>query len=51
MEPKPVYMLNALWFKPDGGEAMYRSYLAKARSVMETLHIGARTHLFLNPRS
>lgn len=22
-----VYMLNALWFKPNGGEARYRQYL------------------------
>lgn len=23
-----VYMLNALWYQPDGGEAKYREYMA-----------------------
>ncbi len=42
MDNTPVYMLNALWFKPDGGEQRYRQYLAAAQQVIEALDIGAR---------
>lgn len=30
MSDKKIYMLNALWFKEDGGEEMYQQYLSKA---------------------
>jgi len=30
---EPIYMLNALWFQPDGGEARYREYLRAVRDV------------------
>ncbi|MDQ7037130.1 MAG: DUF1330 domain-containing protein [Anaerolineae bacterium] len=29
-ENKPVYMLNALWFKPDGGREKYIEYMQAA---------------------
>jgi len=29
----PIFMLNALWFKPDGGEQAYRKYLRAAQGV------------------
>lgn len=47
---QPVYMLNALWFKADGGEALYRRYLAEAGKVMQSLGIGARMHQPLTPQ-
>jgi uncharacterized protein (DUF1330 family) len=30
MSDERVYMLNVLWFRPDGGEAKYREYLRAA---------------------
>jgi len=33
IEDGPIYMLNALWFKPDGGEQAYRKYLRAAQGV------------------
>ncbi|QDU46726.1 hypothetical protein Mal52_52480 [Symmachiella dynata] len=27
MSDTPIYMLNVLWFQPDGGAARYREYL------------------------
>ena len=41
MSDSSIYMLNALWFKPDGGEARYRKYLAATREVTDQLEIGA----------
>ena len=29
-----VYLLNVLWFKPDGGESLYREYLRQARDIV-----------------
>ena len=33
-DDKPIYMLNALWYKPDGGKETYREYLKAAGPVM-----------------
>ncbi len=33
-DDKPIYMLNALWYKPDGGDKKYREYLKAAGPVM-----------------
>ncbi len=30
----PILMFNALWFKPDGGEAKYRDYMAAAFPIV-----------------
>jgi uncharacterized protein (DUF1330 family) len=30
----PVYMLNVLWFKPDGGAEKYREYLRAAGPIV-----------------
>lgn len=53
MQSKPVFMLNALWFKQDagteGGETLYRRYLAEAARVIKQLEIGAVTHTMLTP--
>ncbi|MCA9230382.1 MAG: DUF1330 domain-containing protein [Planctomycetales bacterium] len=32
-EGEPIFMLNALWFKPNGGEQTYREYLRAVQSV------------------
>ena len=32
---KPFLMLNALWYKPDGGRAMYTQYLKAAQLFVE----------------
>ena len=34
---EPVYMLNALWFKPDGGAETYARYLDGAAPVVARL--------------
>lgn len=39
---QPVYMLNALWFRPEGGAELYQTYLAEAQRVIRELGIGAR---------
>ncbi len=31
----PVYMLNVLWMKPDGGGAKYREYLRAAAPILK----------------
>ncbi len=53
MDNKPVFMLNALWFKqdagPESGEKLYRRYLAEAAKVIKQLEIGAITHTMLTP--
>ncbi len=33
-QDKPFSMLNALWFKPDGGAEKYQEYLAAAHPFM-----------------
>jgi len=37
MADAAVYMLNALWFKADGGAKKYEQYLAGASPVVERL--------------
>lgn len=37
MSDKRVYMLNALWFKPDGGRKRYRKYLKKIMPMVEAV--------------
>ena len=32
---KPFYMLNALWFKPEGGTEKYRKYLEAAGPITQ----------------
>jgi len=32
---KPIYMLNALWFKPDGGYDKYREYMAAVSPLLK----------------
>ena len=32
---EPIYMLNALWFKPDGGKEKYLEYGAAARPLLK----------------
>ena len=41
MSDTAIYMLNALWFKKDGGQERYRKYLAATAEVMKQLEIGA----------
>jgi len=40
-----IYMLNALWFKPNGGAAQYQEYL-KATGPQVAKYGGRRMHLF-----
>lgn len=47
---EPIFMLNALWFKPEGGEASYRRYLGEAAKVIHRLAIGSETHTLLQPQ-
>lgn len=35
MKDEKVYMLNALWFKPNGGEARYREYMKAAAPLIK----------------
>ncbi len=35
MEKTPIFMLNALWFKPDGGATKYREYLRTAAPLLK----------------
>lgn len=49
MSNQPIFMLNALWFKADGGAARYQHYLREAGKVMQALAIGARMHQPLTP--
>lgn len=51
LSDEPVFMLNALWFKPGGGEASYRHYLAAASQVIATLAINAKSHTLLQPQA
>lgn len=37
MKDERVYMLNALWYKPDGGEDRYREYLKHAMPLIEAV--------------
>ena len=34
MAEQPVYMLNVLWFKPEGGAEKYRDYLRAAGPIV-----------------
>ena len=34
MPDGPIYMFNALWFKPDGGAEKYRDYLRAAGPIV-----------------
>ncbi len=40
-----IYMLNALWFKPDGGAAQYQEYL-KAADPHVAKYGGRLMHMF-----
>ncbi len=40
MKEEKIYMLNALWFKPNGGEQRYREYLQAAGPL--TAALGAK---------
>jgi uncharacterized protein (DUF1330 family) len=40
-----IYMLNALWFKPDGGARKYREYLKAADPYLEA--VGGKLHTAL----
>ena len=31
----PIYMLNALWFKPDGGRDTYKQYMAAVEPLLK----------------
>ncbi|MEM9554705.1 MAG: DUF1330 domain-containing protein [Acidobacteriota bacterium] len=31
----PIYMLNALWFEPDGGAALYAEYARRVSPLLE----------------
>lgn len=33
-DESPILMFNALWFKPDGGEAKYREYMRAAFPIV-----------------
>ncbi len=33
-DDQPIYMLNALWYKPDGGAEKYQEYLKAAGPIM-----------------
>ena len=33
--PTPIYMLNALWFNPEGGQQTYRQYLKAAEPIFK----------------
>jgi len=33
--PEKVYMLHALWFKPDGGKERYQAYMKEALPLLE----------------
>ncbi len=35
MSDDKVYMLNVLWFQPDGGEERYRQYLRETATVFQ----------------
>ncbi len=37
MKDERVYMFNAVWFKPNGGEARYREYLKHAIPLIEAV--------------
>ncbi len=45
MAGEPVYMLNALWFKEDGGAAKYAEYTKAAGPISQRLG-GASMHAF-----
>jgi uncharacterized protein (DUF1330 family) len=34
MSDEPIYMLNALWFHPEGGRARYQEYLRAAGPIV-----------------
>jgi len=34
----PIFMLNVLWFKPDGGDQAYRQYLRAVGDVFTKYH-------------
>ena len=34
MDDQPIYMLNALWFNPDGGTERYKEYLKAAGPIV-----------------
>lgn len=40
MQEESIYMLNALWFKKDGGSELYQQYIEAVGPIMSTL--GAR---------
>lgn len=50
MSDDRVFLLNAVWFKPDGGEKKYRRYLRKATPIMEEVG-GRRLKSFVPERS
>lgn len=33
--PKKIYMLNAYWFKADGGKELYKEYMSHALPMIE----------------
>lgn len=39
MSDKPIYMLNVLWFKKEGGAEKYRQYLKAAQSLLSGLGV------------
>lgn len=50
MKEQRVYMLNALWFKPDGGEQRYRAYLKAVAPLIEAVG-GRRLKSFVPDRA
>ena len=45
---QPFVMFNALWFKPDGGMALYEKYMAAAAPLLKKY--GARPKTGGSPR-
>ncbi len=41
-DTKPFVMLNALWFRPDGGWESYRKYMAAVAPILEKYGARAR---------
>ena len=39
IDDEPIIQVGLLWFEPDGGEQLYREYLAASRPIVER-HLG-----------
>ncbi len=46
-DKKPIYMLNALWFKPDGGYEKYKQYMEEVSPMLKKYNGRVHSNIYV----